>query len=237
MSAASHRATLAQKAAAAVNGEHKEASKPSTAFIPVPDAAGIVENVDQLYPSRRWVEYQSYIKFSDTVDELLLYGLNDGFTYIMDERDAEWLEKNNQEARGEGTSSQASASAAGTTTRSARSTKAKGKEADMNSPVAVNEDEFELVMGLFERITHDNTPFLHVVRTSFLLKNYAHAIARLFSSNKEAASHLSPTIRMSLRMNFRSLISLVTFILLIYLLPRLCYVRLKQSTRTGGNAR
>ncbi|KAL5512537.1 hypothetical protein ACEPAG_3190 [Sanghuangporus baumii] len=162
LSAASHRATLAQKAAAATKGEHKEISKPSTAFIPVPDAAGIVENVDQLYPPGRWVEYHSYIKFSDTVDESLLYGLNDGFTYFMDERDAEWLKRNNQEARGEGTSSQTSASSAGTTTRSARSTKAKGKEIETNTPVVMNEDEFELLMGLFEKITHDNTPFLHV---------------------------------------------------------------------------
>lgn len=173
LSAASHRATtLAQRApaanGAAGNTRQGEASKPaasSRAFIPVPDAQGITENVDELYPLGRWVEYATYIKFSDTVDESLFYGLNDGFTYIMDERDEEWLEKNNQEARGEGTSSQASASTPGATTRSGghRSTKAKGKEVETSSPVMMNEDEFELVMGLYEKVTHDNTPFLHVV--------------------------------------------------------------------------
>ena len=166
LSAASHRATLAQKAAAAAaNGENKETSKPSTAFIPVPDAAGIVENFDELYPPGKLVEYQSYIKFSDTVDESLLYGLNDGFTYFMDERDEEWLEKNNQDARGEGTSSQPS-NASGTTTRSGglhRSAKSKGKEPETHQAVQMSEDNFELVMGLFEKITHDNTPFLHLV--------------------------------------------------------------------------
>ena len=174
LSAASHRATTLAHRASTVNGaegssRQGEASKPSTtprAFIPVPDAEGIVENVDELYPPGRWVEYATYIKFSDTVDEALLYGLSDGFSYIMDERDVEWLEKNNQEARGEGTSSQGVASTSGATTRSggSRSTKSKGKEADMSSPVVMNEDEFELVMGLFEKVTHDNTPFLHVVR-------------------------------------------------------------------------
>ncbi|EJD08231.1 uncharacterized protein FOMMEDRAFT_131122 [Fomitiporia mediterranea MF3/22] len=167
LSAASHRATsVVPRASTSANGENnvRNSDRAPTAFIPVPDAAGVVENVDELYPPGRWVEYATYIKFSDAVDESLLCGLNDGFTYIMDERDAEWLEKNNQEARGEGTSSQASASStSGATTRSGhRSTKGKGKEAEANIPVPMNENDFELVMGLFEKITHDNTPFLHV---------------------------------------------------------------------------
>lgn len=174
LSAASHRATtLAQKATAVQVTERNEKSgeasgvtaSSSTAFIPVPDAAGIVDGFAELYPPGKWVDYSSYIKFSSTVDECLVDGLNDGFSYVMDERDAEWLDKNNQEARGEGTSTQASAAAAGTTTRSggSRSTKSKGKEAETLCPVSLTEDELELAMGLFEKITHDNTPFLHVV--------------------------------------------------------------------------
>ena len=41
----------------------------------------------------------------------------------------------------------------------------KGKEVEVPSPVLMTEDEFELVMGLLEKVTHDNTPFLHLVRT------------------------------------------------------------------------
>lgn len=91
----------------------------------------------------------------------------DGFTYIIDERDKEWLDRNNEEARGEGTSAQGALSS-GTTTRSGfsqRSAKAKGKEPDCSQPFSITEDEFELVMGIFEKVTHDKTPFLHTVCT------------------------------------------------------------------------
>lgn len=169
LSAASHRATtLLQNT---VNGSTENIDGPrrtSAAYIPVPDAAGLVENYGDLYPSDKWKEPATYVKFSRTVDECITLSLAEGFTYVMDERDAEWLEKNNQEARGEGTSSQVSGSSSGsgTTTRSGghRSAKSRGKEAESNSVFAISEDEFELVMGLFERITHDSTPFLHVVR-------------------------------------------------------------------------
>ncbi|KAH8110509.1 enhancer of polycomb-like-domain-containing protein [Phellopilus nigrolimitatus] len=165
LSAAAHRATtLAQKQTRSASTENNEKqTESSSAFIPVPDAAGIVDNVADLYPPDRWTEPTSYVKFSNTVDDCMSNALVDGFTYAMDERDAEWLDKNNQEARGEGTSSQASSS--GTTTRSGglhRSAKSKGKEAEPLTPVPMSEDEFELVMGLFEKATHDNTPFLHV---------------------------------------------------------------------------
>lgn len=84
----------------------------------------------------------------------------------MDERDKEWLDKNNEEARGEGTSAQG---AVLSTTRSGRSAR-KGKEpVEGPQAVAMSEDEFELVMGLFEKVTHEKTPFLHHVRTPRLL--------------------------------------------------------------------
>ena len=168
LSAASHRATTLQQRA--INGtdkvaQHKEAPN---AYIPVPDAAGVVDNYDELYPSDKWKEPATYVKSSISVDECVTLALAEGFTYVMDERDAEWLDKNNQEARGEGTSAQTSTS--GTTTRSGghRSAKARGKETESTTAIAISEDEFELVMGLFEKITHDNTPFLHVVCHSSL---------------------------------------------------------------------
>lgn len=80
----------------------------------------------------------------------------------MDERDKEWLDKNNEEARGEGTSAQGAVSTSGLRT-SARSAKAKGKEPESTQPVVISEDEFELVMGVFEKVTHDRTEFLHHV--------------------------------------------------------------------------
>jgi len=162
LSAASHRATtLAQKASRGLGAGKNEKPKESTAFIPVPDAAGVVEDYASLYPSSKWIDPASYVKFSSTIEECIEMSLVDGFTYFMDERDVEWLEKNNQDARGEGTSSQA-ARAGGSHPRSARS---KGKDVETTTPVIMSENEFELVMGLFEKVTHDNTPFLHVQGT------------------------------------------------------------------------
>lgn len=79
----------------------------------------------------------------------------------MDERDKAWLDRNNEEARGEGTSALA-ALASGTRT-SSRNAKAKGKEPDVAQPVAISEDELELVMGAFEKVTHDNNLLSHHV--------------------------------------------------------------------------
>ena len=81
----------------------------------------------------------------------------------MDERDKEWLDKNSEEARGEGTSTQGSMSIPGTRT-SVRCAKAKGKEPESLLPVVISEDEFELVFGIFEEVTHERTEFLHHVR-------------------------------------------------------------------------
>lgn len=155
---------MAQKASRPATEKAEKRNESSTAYIPVPDAAGVVDNYVELYPPNKWKEPATYVKFSVTVDECITNALVDGFTYVMDERDAEWLDKNNQEARGEGTSTQVATP--GTTTRSGadrRSAKARGKEVELPVPTSMTEDDFELVMGIFEKITHDNTPFLHVV--------------------------------------------------------------------------
>ncbi|KAJ7600938.1 polycomb enhancer protein [Mycena floridula] len=130
------------------------------AFIPIPDSTGIVSNYEELYPSDRWKDPATYIYSSLTVEEACDASIANGFTYYMDERDKEWLDKNNEEARGEGTSAQGAVSASGTRT-SARSARAKGKEPDVAQPVVITEDEFELVMGLFEKTTHEKTEYLH----------------------------------------------------------------------------
>lgn len=138
--------------------------KQQDAYIPIPDNAGLVEDYESLYPPNRWRDPVSFLKTSETIEETTQDSLAHGFTYFMDERDKEWLDKNNEEARGEGTSAQGAVSTSGTATRtSQRSAKAKGKEPDVAPPVVISEDEFELVMGLFEKVTHEKTEFLHHV--------------------------------------------------------------------------
>ncbi len=138
------------------------------AYIPTPDSTGVVDNYETLYPSNKWRDPASLVFSSETVEEKCQLGLAHGCTYYMDERDKEWLDKNNEEARGEGTSTQASLSASART--SARSAKSKGKEPDTVTPVHVGEDHFELVMGLFELITHEETEYLHHVRRRCLYR-------------------------------------------------------------------
>ena len=150
-------------AATRTRGAEKEAAAPA-AYIPTPDSTGKVANYDDLYPPGRWRDPHEYLKSSDTTEESVSSALANGFIYYMDERDKEWLDRNNEEARGEGTSAQgavSSSSAAGP--RTSRSAKAKGKEPDVSQAVAMSEDEFELVMGIFEKVTHVKTPFLHHV--------------------------------------------------------------------------
>lgn len=76
----------------------------------------------------------------------------------MDEVDAEWLAKNNAEL----------ADAARTTPPPARapprSAKARGKEPE-SPTVSITADEFELVMGILERLTDERHPCLHAVST------------------------------------------------------------------------
>lgn len=147
---------------AARTGRGGDKSAPAAAYIPTPDSTGIIDNYEELYPANKWKDPATYIFSSATVEEGCNSALADGFTYYMDERDKEWLDKNNEEARGEGTSAQGAVSAGGTRA-SSRSAKAKGKDPEPSQPVLVTEDEFELVMGLFEKVTHEKTEFLHHV--------------------------------------------------------------------------
>jgi enhancer of polycomb-like protein len=132
------------------------------AFIPTPDSTGVVDNYEEFYSSKAWKDPASYVSTSQTVEEHIAGGIANGFTYYMDERDKEWLDKNNEQARGEGTSAEGAVSPPLTRT-STRSSKAKGKEPEAFHPVVISEDEFELVMGVFEKATHERTEFLHHV--------------------------------------------------------------------------
>jgi len=164
-----HLQAVLSESAARRSRETQAAEK--NAFIPTPDSTGVVDNYADLYPSSRWVDPTSYLKFSRTVEECVSAALAYECTYYMDERDKEWLDKTNEEARGEGTSAQASIAAA--TRVSSRATKGKGKEPEPNTPISISEDEFELVMGLFELVTHEKTEFLHHVRFAFTISSYS----------------------------------------------------------------
>ena len=145
------------------SGPSRAAAAPSQ-FIPTPDSTGSVANYDQLYPAGVYKDSHNFLMSSYTVEDKTMHGLTDGFTYYMDERDKEWLDKNNEEARGEGTSAQGTLLSPTGTRYSARSAKAKGKEPEIVQFALITEDEFELVMGLFEKVTHEKTEFLHHVR-------------------------------------------------------------------------
>lgn len=155
-------------AAAAAQADNVGATSSSSAapaaYIPTPDSTGIVDNYTQLYPSNRYKDPSTYVCSSRTVEESSNGGLAHGICYYMDEKDKEWVDRINEEARGEGTSALAALS---TPRSSGRSTKAKGKEAESVPPITMSEDEFELVMGLFELITHEETEYLHHVSALF----------------------------------------------------------------------
>ncbi|KAF8881613.1 enhancer of polycomb-like-domain-containing protein [Infundibulicybe gibba] len=159
LSAASQQ-TFASSRSTRGGSDKATADAPPAAYIPTPDSTGLVDNYEELYPLNRWKDPATYICTSTTVEESCSNALANGFTYYMDERDKDWLDKNNEEARGEGTSAQGAVSASSTRT-SSRSAKSKGKEPESPQPVIISEDEFELVMGLFEKTTHEKTEFLH----------------------------------------------------------------------------
>ncbi|KAF7320941.1 Enhancer of polycomb-like protein [Mycena chlorophos] len=126
------------------NEHHLQAALATTAaFIPTPCALSSVENYDKLYGSVTWKDPITYLHSTTTVEEACTNALADhDYTYLMDEFDKQWLDRNNQEVRGEGTSASAAIRA---------SRKSKDKEADACAPVLITEDQFELVMSLMEK--------------------------------------------------------------------------------------
>ncbi|KAH8828066.1 enhancer of polycomb-like-domain-containing protein [Flagelloscypha sp. PMI_526] len=140
----------------------KDKQPAPTAYIPTPESRGTADNWQELYPTHVWKDPVSFVCSSTTADEAITNGLDADFTYYMDERDKDWLDRNNEEARGEGTSAQGAMSSP--TVRSPKpssSSKAKGKDPEALQPVVISEDDFELVMSIFERVTHEKTEFLH----------------------------------------------------------------------------
>ncbi|KAG9025770.1 Enhancer of polycomb-like protein 1 [Tulasnella sp. JGI-2019a] len=137
---------------------------PPAAYIPTPDATGKVDDYAQFYPELHTQPSTLLAKASETVEEAQADSLAAGYAYVMDERDAEWLERNNKLANGEGPSNSGGSPTAG---RGSRSAKARGKEPETSPTVVISEDDFELVMGLFEKLTDDKSPYLHLSPTDF----------------------------------------------------------------------
>ncbi|KAG6899982.1 hypothetical protein C0993_004750 [Termitomyces sp. T159_Od127] len=130
------------------------------AFIPTPDSTGIVEHYSDLYAPNRWKDSVTYLCTSISVEESCTGALSSDFTYYMDERDKEWLDKNNDVARVDGTDVQATMFPS-VTRRSSRSSVTKGEALESSRTLTISEDEFELVMGLLEKVTHEKTEYLH----------------------------------------------------------------------------
>lgn len=129
----------------------------NAAFIPTPGSVSAVGDYDQLYPPNKWRDPITYIHSTQSVEEACTNALADHeYTYYMDEIDKQWLDKNNSEARGEGTSTHGACS----TARSPR--KGKNKEPEIGVPVSITEDEFELVMGLLEKLNDQKVVPTHL---------------------------------------------------------------------------
>lgn len=137
------------KAPASQENQQQSLQPPSNEanFIPTPDAKGVVANYEELYPPNTFDMSFTILRFSESVEECQKNGLATNRQYVLDERDAIWLEQWNREAKGEGTSTSS-------------------KDASEEKPV-MSEDQFELVMGFFEKFASDHLPLLHAVCVHF----------------------------------------------------------------------
>ncbi|EED78388.1 predicted protein [Postia placenta Mad-698-R] len=100
----------------------------TTAQIPIPTCEGIVVNYEEMYTSP-WSDPDTYLEFSDTVEQSISFAFFGGGVYYMDECDKEWLHGVNAEI------SRNKRRSAMRTTRSASD---------------ITEDEFEFIMAWFE---------------------------------------------------------------------------------------
>ncbi len=145
--------------------------------IPTPDAKVVVaaKDVAALYPPGRYQDPVTYVRFSSTVEDKI-----QGPLYCLDEDDQDWLDKRNKEAR-------EAAQVALKTFRPPptpqpqpqKSGKGKDRAAAAAALLAkedplqalyrakpevrpISEDEFEMVMTIFEQRTSERCPMLHL---------------------------------------------------------------------------
>ena len=112
----------------------------STVRIPIPGSIQLAENYAELYPSNRWMDTETYLQSAQTISEACSAALfNHDYTYyFMDEADKTWLDNTNYQCRVEEQIAQETPSA---------------ETDEIFIRVSISEDEFELVMGLFEILT------------------------------------------------------------------------------------
>ncbi|KAJ7906681.1 hypothetical protein B0H13DRAFT_2333218 [Mycena leptocephala] len=111
----------------------------STVRIPIPGSIQLVENYAELYPSNRWMDTKTYLESAQTISEACSAALFDhDYTYFMDEADKTWLDNTNYQCRVEEQIAQEPPSA---------------ETDEIFIRASISEDEFELVMGLFEILT------------------------------------------------------------------------------------
>ncbi|KAJ7815092.1 hypothetical protein B0H14DRAFT_2603709 [Mycena olivaceomarginata] len=111
----------------------------STVRIPIPGSIQLVENYAELYPSNRWMDTKTYLQSTQTISEACSAALLDhDYTYFLDEADKTWLDITNYQCSVEEQIAQETPSA---------------ETDEIFIRVSISEDEFELVMGLFEILT------------------------------------------------------------------------------------
>ncbi|KAJ7832520.1 hypothetical protein B0H14DRAFT_3712033 [Mycena olivaceomarginata] len=129
-----------------------------TVQIPIPGSVRLVENYAELYPSKRWMDTGTYLHSTQTISEACSAALlNHDYTYYMDESNKMWLDNTNSQCRVEERIAQEP--------RSADTPGICGR-------LFISEDEFELVMGLFETLTgpqlHQELPDFSIFKPFFL---------------------------------------------------------------------
>ena len=79
------------------------------------------------------------------------------------------------------------------------STKAKGKKPEASQALSISEAEFELVMGLFEKFTHEKMEYLHHICLTVDLNSYYigawnwHAISCIFRISRNFFNRFTST--------------------------------------------
>ncbi|KAJ7872019.1 hypothetical protein B0H14DRAFT_2570530 [Mycena olivaceomarginata] len=110
-----------------------------TVRIPIPGSIQLVENYAELYSSNRWRDTETYLQSAQTISEACSAALLDhDYTYFMDKADKTWLDNTNYQCHVEEQIAQETPSA---------------DTDDIFIRVSISEDEFGLVMGLFEILT------------------------------------------------------------------------------------
>ncbi len=161
-------AALSSNQLATAEGNASAEAAKAAYSIPVPDAHGTLSNAEfsQLYPSGVYSDPVTYIRWSETVEDCIK-----GPSYNMDEDDQDWLETRNAKAQEALTTAIRNAKT-GPLAGSGGKGKAKEKlrEDAIEKLIAENqasyrtlsEDQFEMIMTVFEQVTSEQVPFLHL---------------------------------------------------------------------------